>query len=282
MKLKNFCKHERISSGSDASETSSSGSCSCAYQPKPDYRKCICKQQRRKYRSRGIACPYLSGENRLQLSWKESRRIGKNLCQLLESNKKVHADGERTGNEMGEHDEAILTACLDVYRSECNGKESNIVTDKHRNENYSFTEDKSVYLSLDDACDNLTSPKLSHDVRGSERAISGVNIPREGTEGSFSETWNIGGKDSRRWSLASDNTHCRICHCSDMQGEPLISPCRCSGSVQHVHERCLSQWMRSRNSTNCELCHTDIQFVRKTNPIWMVSLLSAFSQHHAM
>uniref|UniRef100_A0A9J2PBF1 RING-CH-type domain-containing protein n=1 Tax=Ascaris lumbricoides TaxID=6252 RepID=A0A9J2PBF1_ASCLU len=32
---------------------------------------------------------------------------------------------------------------------------------------------------------------------------------------------------------------CRICHCSSMPDDPLISPCRCSGTLKYVHMTCL-------------------------------------------
>ena len=65
---------------------------------------------------------------------------------------------------------------------------------------------------------------------------------------------------------------CRICHC-DGQEEQLISPCRCSGSLQYVHESCLVQWLQSKMVQNCELCQARIEFARRIKPVWLVSLL---------
>ncbi len=56
---------------------------------------------------------------------------------------------------------------------------------------------------------------------------------------------------------------CRICYEGD--GE-LRRPCRCSGSVAHVHEACLQQWLTTRETNSrCELCHTRFRF-RYTQP----------------
>uniref|UniRef100_A0A183CFT6 RING-CH-type domain-containing protein n=1 Tax=Globodera pallida TaxID=36090 RepID=A0A183CFT6_GLOPA len=53
---------------------------------------------------------------------------------------------------------------------------------------------------------------------------------------------------------------CRICLLdTDTHRRPLITPCRCAGSVQHVHRHCLAHWIEvcSRKSASvprCELC----------------------------
>lgn len=54
---------------------------------------------------------------------------------------------------------------------------------------------------------------------------------------------------------------CRICHCcwpSD-SSDRLISPCRCSGSLQYVHVSCLMHWLdissrKLHRPAVCELC----------------------------
>jgi E3 ubiquitin-protein ligase DOA10 len=40
-------------------------------------------------------------------------------------------------------------------------------------------------------------------------------------------------------------SECRICY-SD-KSDHLISPCKCRGSVMHVHQECLLQWLRIRS-----------------------------------
>ncbi|XP_065062335.1 E3 ubiquitin-protein ligase MARCHF4-like [Rhopilema esculentum] len=78
-------------------------------------------------------------------------------------------------------------------------------------------------------------------------------------------------KPSVRLSLISGSSlegSCRICHC-DGQEEQLISPCRCSGSLQYVHESCLVQWLQSKMVQNCELCQARIEFARRIKPVWL-------------
>lgn len=64
---------------------------------------------------------------------------------------------------------------------------------------------------------------------------------------------------------------CRICRCKD--DEPLISPCKCSGSSKWIHQSCLIQWFQVSRTTRCELCSEKV-FIRKyTKPIREVRCL---------
>nr|XP_014353217.1 PREDICTED: E3 ubiquitin-protein ligase MARCH7 [Latimeria chalumnae] len=56
---------------------------------------------------------------------------------------------------------------------------------------------------------------------------------------------------------------CRICQMgATSPTDPLIEPCRCTGSLQYVHQECMKKWLQSKiNSgssleavTTCELC----------------------------
>jgi len=54
---------------------------------------------------------------------------------------------------------------------------------------------------------------------------------------------------------------CRICFESEETGEnPLISPCKCTGSMRWVHRACLDQWRISsvnpKALMGCTTCHT--------------------------
>ncbi|KAL7639212.1 UNVERIFIED_CONTAM: hypothetical protein RMT77_010746 [Armadillidium vulgare] len=52
---------------------------------------------------------------------------------------------------------------------------------------------------------------------------------------------------------------CRICHFPQGEGpDTLISPCRCSGTMQFIHESCLKKWLdvsKSKKAASCELCN---------------------------
>ena len=45
---------------------------------------------------------------------------------------------------------------------------------------------------------------------------------------------------------------CRICYDSGEESNPLIAPCKCSGSMQYVHLSCLRKWMDGRLSVNTQ------------------------------
>jgi RING-variant domain len=61
---------------------------------------------------------------------------------------------------------------------------------------------------------------------------------------------------------------CRICLSNEEAEGPLISPCKCSGSMQYIHIGCLQKWLASRleakttsysisftlKNFECELC----------------------------
>lgn len=43
---------------------------------------------------------------------------------------------------------------------------------------------------------------------------------------------------------------CRICLCEeeDKHVNPLITPCKCSGTMKHIHIECLREWLNSKSS----------------------------------
>ncbi len=54
--------------------------------------------------------------------------------------------------------------------------------------------------------------------------------------------------------------YCRICYegaVREPRANPLVSPCDCRGTLQHVHRRCLLRWAlynESNPETECHLC----------------------------
>jgi len=55
----------------------------------------------------------------------------------------------------------------------------------------------------------------------------------------------------------TEQIRCRICHSSS---GVLYRPCACSGSIAHVHQECLLQWLSMKNIRECEVCHTTYVF----------------------
>ncbi len=57
---------------------------------------------------------------------------------------------------------------------------------------------------------------------------------------------------------ADDEIECRICRESTNEADNLlISPCRCSGSVEKVHQNCISTWVSTSNNNKCTSCNTE-------------------------
>jgi len=75
---------------------------------------------------------------------------------------------------------------------------------------------------------------------------------------------------------------CRICQLPSIeQTNPLISPCRCLGSIRYVHNPCLMKWLEVCSKKNsdlpgCELCQ--YQYIRHKKFVisnWMVPSCSS-------
>ena len=72
-------------------------------------------------------------------------------------------------------------------------------------------------------------------------------------------------------TISSTDKQCRICHSGDCRSSPLISPCRCSGTMQYVHTACLIRWLEVSSekfwpTDVCELCG----FKFKRHRFWRV------------
>ncbi|XP_014608865.1 PREDICTED: E3 ubiquitin-protein ligase MARCH3-like [Polistes canadensis] len=73
-------------------------------------------------------------------------------------------------------------------------------------------------------------------------------------------------------SLASvGSSVCRICHTNTVK-EPLVSPCRCKGTLAHVHLSCLEKWLNQSCRSYCELCHYQYNAVETLRYNWPESL----------
>jgi E3 ubiquitin-protein ligase DOA10 len=63
----------------------------------------------------------------------------------------------------------------------------------------------------------------------------------------------------RESPVEQDEEVCRICRGSE---KPLFHPCKCSGSIRFVHEKCLQKWINQCNATHCELCNYEFEFLK--------------------
>ncbi|XP_046823419.1 E3 ubiquitin-protein ligase MARCHF3 [Vespa crabro] len=64
---------------------------------------------------------------------------------------------------------------------------------------------------------------------------------------------------------------CRICHTNTVK-EPLVSPCRCKGTLAYVHLSCLERWLNQSCRSYCELCHYQFNAVETLRYTWPESL----------
>lgn len=57
---------------------------------------------------------------------------------------------------------------------------------------------------------------------------------------------------------------CRICHSAEeLSDDPLVAPCRCSGSLRYVHNSCQRAWLRAQRGPSdytCELCRSRLRW----------------------
>lgn len=64
---------------------------------------------------------------------------------------------------------------------------------------------------------------------------------------------------------------CKICHVgASKDGDRLISPCKCSGTMQYIHCGCLLKWLEISNRSNekpisCELCAHEYTWHKRFN-----------------
>lgn len=72
---------------------------------------------------------------------------------------------------------------------------------------------------------------------------------------------------SRTSVTPSNQDICRICHCEGDDESPLITPCRCTGSLHFVHQSCLQQWIKSSDTRCCELCKYEFIMETKLKPL---------------
>mmetsp|Transcript_31396 Transcript_31396/g.54468 ORF Transcript_31396/g.54468 Transcript_31396/m.54468 type:complete len:260 (+) Transcript_31396:337-1116(+) len=66
---------------------------------------------------------------------------------------------------------------------------------------------------------------------------------------------------------------CRVCLEPHEDGNPLLIPCKCAGSVKYIHENCLKVWLVSKEvnlqKVRCELCKTKYEMIFKFRKLCM-------------
>ena len=54
--------------------------------------------------------------------------------------------------------------------------------------------------------------------------------------------------------------------------EDLITPCKCAGTMGHVHSTCLEKWLSRTARTFCELCNHNFRTVIEKSSFKEVSI----------
>lgn len=72
-------------------------------------------------------------------------------------------------------------------------------------------------------------------------------------------------------TVSLNRPFCKICHLgANKDGDRLISPCKCSGTMQYIHCGCLLKWLEISNRSNerpicCELCAHEYTWHKRFN-----------------
>ena len=90
------------------------------------------------------------------------------------------------------------------------------------------------------------------------------------------EEENIKDNSSKNNKIKKKNLICRICYMEEEDGfeDPLVQPCKCSGSLKYIHLKCLKHWIFTRScmkvesneycsvfvfkEVECEICKTKL------------------------
>ena len=94
---------------------------------------------------------------------------------------------------------------------------------------------------------NVTSKKLNINIKSSTNINSQKNKTLSSTISAKNE------KINKKTKI------CRICYQDEDDNllNPLIRPCKCSGSMKYIHLKCLLHWLKSRTSNNPSINNTN-------------------------
>ena len=73
---------------------------------------------------------------------------------------------------------------------------------------------------------------------------------------------------------SNERPECRICFECDA-GEPLIEPCKCSGSMKYVHKSCLQKWIYHKGDSVCNVCKETCRIERNDRQVIASFLLES-------
>jgi len=100
--------------------------------------------------------------------------------------------------------------------------------------------------------------------------VPATHKKKESLEGNSINNINNSNKEDQL-SSSNLNLTCRIClEKSESEENPLLTPCKCAGTMKFIHLKCLQKWLRGKTvmkqnsvsttiiykSLSCELCKT--------------------------
>ncbi|XP_037939663.1 uncharacterized protein LOC119672635 [Teleopsis dalmanni] len=77
--------------------------------------------------------------------------------------------------------------------------------------------------------------------------------------------------------MADEGLICRICRTGNEENHPVRKPCECRGTMQHVHEDCLIEWLIFTRRKQCEICKFDYNVKVSYRPNCSNILVGCFS-----
>ncbi|XP_074849176.1 E3 ubiquitin-protein ligase MARCHF1 isoform X2 [Carettochelys insculpta] len=213
---------------------------------------------------------------------------------------KIPRRGRRSHRSCSNRDESQINNAIELVTLGTTGKKKQEVSDS---DNHTLSHRRRRALRCKESCLSLSSMS-SLEARSSSRKcgkIRGRNYPQElqsssylrqnkmGKEGftergSGSDTLTVpeNGESIGAGPIVTDAVEkspvlyndwsddlevCRICHCEGDDESPLITPCRCTGTLRFVHQACLHQWIKSSDTRCCELCKYDFIMETKLKPL---------------
>ena len=101
---------------------------------------------------------------------------------------------------------------------------------------------------------NITSKKVN--IKTQEKKYNSDKPPEP------NEFQKLPGEKDNISKNTKKNKICRICYQEedDILINPLIRPCKCSGSMKYIHLKCLLHWLKSRTSNNQMISNTNENF----------------------
>ena len=101
---------------------------------------------------------------------------------------------------------------------------------------------------------NITSKKVN--IKTQEKKYNSDKPPEP------NEFQKLPGEKDNISKNSKKNKICRICYQEedDILINPLIRPCKCSGSMKYIHLKCLLHWLKSRTSNNQMISNTNENF----------------------